>query len=84
MPAVGLVANHAGRKPEQFLVPIGEGNSREVNGTRVVFEDLKVSQAVVVDLRENPSVPLALGAVLLFCVGVALVIMRLVYRLAHS
>ncbi|HHT9118125.1 MAG TPA: hypothetical protein ACFYD1_05800 [Candidatus Hypogeohydataceae bacterium YC38] len=84
MPAVGLVANHADRKPEQFLVPIGEGNSREVNGARVVFEDLKVSQAVVVDLRENPSVPLAFGAVLLFCVGVAMVIMRLVYKLAHS
>ena len=50
----------------------------------VRLEDVKISNAVVVDLKENPSVPLALAVTLLFAVGVVMVIFRLAQKLAHK
>lgn len=43
-----------------------------------------MSNTVVVDLKENPSVPLALGVTLLFGIGVLMVIFRLVQKLVHK
>src|SRR3990167_256347 len=83
-PVVRLVANKEGENPRQVYVTLGETSSKVVEGAQVFFEDIKVSQAVAVGLKENPSVPLALGAVLLFCVGVVLVIVRLIKRIAHQ
>ncbi|MEK7241950.1 MAG: hypothetical protein AAB048_04185 [Planctomycetota bacterium] len=83
-PVVRLVANKEGENPRQVYVTLGETSSKVVEGAQVFFEDIKVSQAVAVGLKENPSVPLALGAVLLFCVGVVLVVIRLVKRIAHQ
>lgn len=83
-PVVRLIANKEGEQPRQVYVSLGETSSRVVEGSQVFFEDIKVSKAVAVGLKENPSVPLALGAVLLFCIGVALVIIRLIKRIAHQ
>lgn len=83
-PVVRLIANKEGESPRQVYVTLGEASSKVAEGAQVLFEDIKVSKAVAVGLKENPSVPLALGAVLLFCVGVALVIIRLIKRISHQ
>ncbi len=83
-PVVRLIANKEGEQPRQVYVTLGEASNKVVEGAQVFFEDIKVSKAVAVGLKENPSVPVALGAVLLFCVGVALVIVRLIKRIAHQ
>ncbi len=83
-PVARLIANKEGETPRQVYVNFGEVNSKVVEGTSILFEDIKVSQAVVVGMKENPSVTIALGAVLLFCVGVVLVIIRLIKRIAHQ
>jgi hypothetical protein len=83
-PVVRLIANKEGESPRLVYVTLGEVSDKVVEGTRVFFEDIKVSSAVQVGQKENPSVPIALGAVLLFCVGVALVILRLIKRIAHQ
>lgn len=85
MPVARLVADKGdGVRPEQVFLPLGDTNSQTINGLRVVFEDVKVSKAVVVGLKENPSIPLALGTTLLFCVGVALVVWRLLRRITYQ
>ncbi len=80
-PVVRLIANKDGEQPKQVYVTLGEASPKVVEGAQIFFEDIKVSRAVQVGLKENPSIPLALGAILLFSVGVALVIVRLVKKI---
>jgi hypothetical protein len=80
-PVVRLVANKEGEQPRQVYVTLGEASSKVVDGAQVIFQDIKVSKAVAVGMKENPSVPLTLLSILLFSVGVGLVIVRLIKKI---
>ncbi|MFQ5956511.1 MAG: hypothetical protein ACE5KK_01925 [Candidatus Brocadiales bacterium] len=84
MPVVALVANPGAPDARQVFIPLGKSYAQTIGGAQVQFEDVKMSNTVMVDLKENPSVPLALVATLLFAVGVVMVIFRLVQKLAHK
>jgi hypothetical protein len=62
-------------------VPIGNQYTQNVNGADVMFEDLKTSPAVVVSVKENPSIPLTLFAIGCFGAGMPLVVFRTGYRM---
>ncbi|MFQ5862715.1 MAG: hypothetical protein ACE5IC_06290 [Candidatus Brocadiales bacterium] len=84
MPVMAIVTDSGGKDAKQFFIPMGKPYAQTIGNVQVQFEDVKVSNTVVVDLKENPSVPLALGATLLFAVGAVMVVFRLVQKLTHK
>jgi hypothetical protein len=83
-PVAAVIVNPGDVNAEQHYVRMGKQDAQPIKDVMVRLEDVKISNAVVVDLKENPSVPLALAVTLLFAVGVVMVIFRLVQKLAHK
>ncbi len=83
-PVVVLVTDPGVQDAQQHFVRMGRPDAQPINGAQVRLRDVKMSNTVVVDLKENPGVPLALGVTLLFSIGVVMVIFRLVQKLAHK
>jgi hypothetical protein len=84
IPVVRLIAEDKDtKKHKQIIVPIGNQYTQNVNGADVMFEDLKTSPAVVVSIKENPSIPLTLFAIGCFGSGMLLVIFRTAYKMVR-
>jgi hypothetical protein len=84
MPVVLLIEEDKDtKKQRQVIVPIGNQYTQNVNGADVMFEDLKTSPAVVVSVKENPSIPLTLFAIGCFGSGMLLVIFRTAYKMVR-
>lgn len=77
-PVVKLIATAEGQGTQQIFLPIGEKSAKEINGTKIVFEDIKSVPGVLVSVKKNPSIPLTFVAILFFSVGMLLVIFRTV------
>jgi hypothetical protein len=83
LPVVMLVSKGDGDKYNQAYIPIGEENAQMVHGAKVIFEDLNTSTAVVVTVKENPSIPLTIIAIGFFGSGMLLVIFRTAYKMVR-
>ncbi|MEK7699754.1 MAG: hypothetical protein AAB332_05065 [Planctomycetota bacterium] len=77
-PVVKLIATAEGRGTQQIFLPIGEKSAKEINGTKIVFEDIKSVPGVLVSVKKNPSIPLTFVAIFFFSAGMLLVIFRTV------
>ncbi|MEE9199925.1 MAG: hypothetical protein V3V45_00600 [Candidatus Brocadiales bacterium] len=82
-PVVAIVANPNREDAQQYFVRMDRTDALLIEGVQVRLEDVEIVNSVVVDLKENPGVPLALSVTALFGVGVVLVIFRLVQKLTH-
>ncbi|ODS31866.1 MAG: hypothetical protein SCARUB_03011 [Candidatus Scalindua rubra] len=83
-PVIHLVSEDKDNQQyNQTYVPIGKQNSQKVNGENVTFEDISTSPAVVVTVKENPSIPLTLVAIGCFGTGMLLVIFRTAYKMVR-
>ncbi|MEE9604752.1 MAG: hypothetical protein V3V70_04195 [Candidatus Scalindua sp.] len=49
----------------------------------MIFEDIKVTSAVAVSVKKNPSIPLTLIAIGCFGSGMLLVIFRTAYKMVR-
>ena len=84
LPVVRLISEDKDTKEyNQTYIPIGNQNTQTVNGAEVTFEDLKTSTAVVVSVKENPSIPLTFVAIGCFGSGMLLVIFRTAYKMVR-
>jgi hypothetical protein len=84
IPVVRLISEDKDTKEyNQIIVPIGNQYTQTVNGAEVTFEDLKTTPAVVVSVKENPSIPLTLIAIGCFGSGMLLVIFRTAYKMVR-
>ncbi|MFQ5964374.1 MAG: hypothetical protein ACE5KZ_08830 [Candidatus Scalinduaceae bacterium] len=80
-PVIKLVSEDKTTKHNQTYIPIQ--NTQIVNGENITFEDISTSPAVVVTIKENPSIPLTLIAIGCFSVGMLLVIFRTAYKMVR-
>ena len=83
IPAIQLVSKGKDGKYNKSYVRIGRQNAQNVKGVNVLFEDIKVTPAVVVTPKENPSIPLTLIAIGCFGSGMLLVIFRTAYKMVR-
>jgi len=83
IPAIQLVSKGKDGKYNKSYVRIGRQNAQNVKGVNVIFEDIKVTPAVVVTPKENPSIPLTLIAIGCFGSGMLLVIFRTAYKMVR-
>jgi len=83
IPVIHLVSVGDDGKYNQTYIPIGDQNTQTVNDVEVTFEDLKTSTAVVVSVKENPSIPLTIVAIGFFGSGMLLVIFRTAYKMVR-
>ncbi len=83
IPVVQLVSKGKGDEYDQTYIPIGVQNAQTINEVEVTFEDLKTSTAVVVSVKENPSIPLTIIAIGFFGSGMLLVIFRTAYKMVR-
>ena len=83
MPVIQLVSKGKDGKYNKTYVRIGRQNAQNVKGVNVIFEDIKSTPAVVVSVKENPSIPLTLIAIGCFGSGMLLVIFRTAYKMVR-
>ncbi|HHT9125114.1 MAG TPA: hypothetical protein ACFYD6_04765 [Candidatus Brocadiia bacterium] len=79
-PVVSLVNTPQDGAPQQVSLRIGEANSKTINGSKVVFADIRTTPGALVSIKENPSIPITLGSIILFSIGTILVVMRIVEK----
>ena len=79
-PVVNLINTPQDGTPQQVMLRIGEANSKTINGSKVVFADIRTTPGALVSIKENPSIPITLGSIILFSIGTVLVIMRIVEK----
>jgi hypothetical protein len=79
-PVVSLVNTPQGGSSEQMFVRIGEDNAKTINGSKIVFTDIKTAPGALVSIKVNPSIPITVGSIILFSIGTILVIMRIVEK----
>ncbi len=83
-PVAAVIINPGEANAQQNYVRQGSEREQTINNIDISLEDVDVSYRVQVNLKENPSVPLALVVTALFGVGVVMVIFRLVQKLVHK
>lgn len=79
-PVVSLVNIPQDGSPQLVLLQKGEANSKAINGSKVVFADIRTTPGALVSIKENPSIPITLGSIILFSIGTVLVIIRIVEK----
>jgi len=75
-PVVKLIILAEGQKPQQLFLPIGEKNAKELNGKKIIFEDIKSVPGALVSVKKNPSIPLTFVTIFFFSAGMLLVLFR--------
>jgi len=83
IPAIQLVLKGKDGKYNKSYVRIGRQNAQNVKGVNMIFEDIKVTLAVAVSVKKNPSIPLTLIAIGCFGSGMLLVIFRTAYKMVR-
>ena len=83
IPAIQLVSKGKDGKYNKSYVRIGGQNAQNVKGVNMIFEDIKVTPAVAVSVKKNPSIPLTLIAIGCFGSGMLLVIFRTAYKMVR-
>ncbi len=83
-PVAAIVTRPGMADAQQHYVRMDRETPLLIGGAEVQLEDVQIYNAVMVSLKENPSIPIAFGVTLLFAVGVVMVIFRLVQKLAHK
>ena len=83
IPAIQLVSKGKDGKYNKSYVRIGRQNAQNVKGSNMIFEDIKVTPAVAVSVKKNPSIPLTLIAIGCFGSGMLLVIFRTAYKMVR-
>ena len=83
IPAIQLVSKGKDGKYNKSYVRIGRQNAQNVKGMNMIFEDIKVTPAVAVSVKKNPSIPLTLIAIGCFGSGMLLVIFRTAYKMVR-
>ncbi len=84
-PVVKLIsAGGSNSGVQQTFLPIGEKNTKEINGSKITFADIKTAPGVLVNVKKNPSIPLTFVTIVFFSVGMLLVILRTVGRMVNS
>ncbi|MCF6159582.1 MAG: hypothetical protein E3K32_13665 [wastewater metagenome] len=77
-PVVKLISINENQNRQQIYVPIGEGNGRSIGGAHITIVDVNTAPGVLVNVKNNPSIPLTFVAIVFFSTGMILVIMRVV------
>ncbi|MEE9605058.1 MAG: hypothetical protein V3V70_05740 [Candidatus Scalindua sp.] len=83
IPAIQLITEGKDGKYNKSYVRIGRQNAQNVKGVNMIFEDIKVTSAVAVSVKKNPSIPLTLFAIGCFGSGMLLVIFRTAYKMVR-
>ncbi len=84
-PVVKLISTEGNNTGiQQTLLPIGERNTKEVNGAKVTFTDVKTVPGVLVNVKKNPSIPLTFVTIVFFSIGMLLVIFRIIKRMVNN
>uniref|UniRef100_UPI004029DA99 hypothetical protein n=1 Tax=Candidatus Wujingus californicus TaxID=3367618 RepID=UPI004029DA99 len=83
-PVIKLVSTAENNKPQQTFLPIGDNNTREINGAKVTFADVNSVPGVLVSVKNNPSIPLTIATIIFFSIGMMLVVFRVIWRMVIS
>ncbi len=83
IPVIQLVSEGGDVKKNQMYLPIGKQNRQNILGENFAFLDINTSTAVVVTVKNNPSIPLTLVAIGCFGFGMLLVIFRTAYKMVR-
>lgn len=79
-PVVKLISTAANNEEQQTFLPIGENSAKEINGVKIIFADINSVPGVLVNIKNNPSIPLTFVTIFFFSIGMILVILRIIRR----
>ncbi|MEK6635556.1 MAG: hypothetical protein AABY38_04305 [Planctomycetota bacterium] len=83
-PVVKLISTTDKNETQQTFLPIGENNAKEINGSKITFADINSVPGVLVNVKNNPSIPLTFVTIFFFSVGMILVIFRVIGRMVSN
>lgn len=79
-PVVKLISTAENNEEQQTFLPIGENSAKEINGVKIIFADINSVPGVLVNIKNNPSIPLTFVTIFFFSIGMILVILRIISR----
>lgn len=83
-PVVKLISTAANNEEQQTFLPIGENSAKEINGVKIIFADINSVPGVLVNIKNNPSIPLTFVTIFFFSIGMILVILRIISRTVNT
>lgn len=83
-PVVKLVSTSATNETQQTFVPIGEDKGKDMHGAKIIFTDINSVPGVLVNVKNNPSIPLTFVTIFFFSIGMVLVIFRIISRAIYT
>lgn len=83
-PVVKLISTAENNEEQQTFLPIGENNAKEIHGAKIIFADINSVPGVLVNIKNNPSIPLTFVTIFFFSIGMILVILRIIRRTVNT
>ncbi len=83
-PVVKLVSTSTTNEKQQTFLPIGENNGKDIHGAKIIFADINSVPGVLVNVKNNPSIPLTFVTIFFFSIGMILVIFRIISRALYN
>ncbi len=83
-PVVKLISTAENNEEKQTFLPIGENNAKEIDGAKIIFADINSVPGVLVNIKNNPSIPLTFVTIFFFSIGMILVILRIIRRTVNT
>lgn len=79
-PVVQLISLAENNENQQTFLTIGENNAKDIHGAKIAFADINSVPGVLVNTKNNPSIPLTFVTIFFFSTGMILVILRIIAR----